>query len=165
MMALRNAVKAETGVHVVPEESPIGESQSNGEVEGAVRMIQAQVRTMRLALQSRYDTVIGEDHPIVAWLVAEAADSINRFQIGADGKARRERVTGKRWLRKTADFGECVYYMKLKTNAHRIAQLALWLRSGPKCPPPGCQWNCLVSAMVTERPQMSASLMPIELLS
>ena len=86
IMALRNAVKGDVAIDVVPENNPVGESQANGEVEGAIRMVKAQVRTMRLALQSRYNTVIGEDHPIVAWMVAEAADSINRYQIGADGK-------------------------------------------------------------------------------
>ncbi len=94
----------------------MGESQSNGEVEGAIKLIKAQIRTMRLGLQSRYNTVIQESDAIVAWMIAEAADSINRFQIGLDGKTRRQRVTGKKWLRQTAEFGECVYYMKLKTK-------------------------------------------------
>ena len=119
-MALRNAVKGDVAIDVIPEENPIGESQANGDVEGAIRMVKAQVRTMRLALQSLYNTVIGEDHPIVAWMVAEAADSINRYQIGADGKTRRERVTGKRWLRKAADFARvCVLHeVENQRSAH-----------------------------------------------
>ncbi len=116
MVALRDAVKRELETVVVPEESPVGESQSNGEVEGAIKLIKAQIRTMRLALQSRYKTVIEESDDIVAWMVAEAAESINRYQIGADGKTRRQRVTGKNWLGQVAEFGECVYYLKLKTK-------------------------------------------------
>ena len=57
-----------------------------------------------------------ESDPIVAWMIAEAADSINRYQIGVDGKTRRQRVTGKSWLRQVAECGECVYYLKLKTK-------------------------------------------------
>ncbi len=49
-------------------------------------------------------------------MVAEAADSINRYQVGTDGKTRRQRVTGKSWLRQVAEFGECAYYLKLKTK-------------------------------------------------
>ena len=37
----------------IPECSPVGESQSNGVVERAVRSVKDQVRTLRLALQGR----------------------------------------------------------------------------------------------------------------
>jgi hypothetical protein len=46
---------------------------------------------MRLALESRYKRKITEEHNIIPWLVKEAADSINRYQVGSDGKTRRER--------------------------------------------------------------------------
>ena len=71
---------------------------------------------MRMSLQSRCACEIKEDMDVVAWMVAEAAESINRFQIGPDGKTRRERVTGKKWHRQTAEFCETVHYMKLKTK-------------------------------------------------
>ena len=32
-----------------------------------------------------------------------------------DGKTRRERLKGKKWHREVAEFGECIYYMKLKS--------------------------------------------------
>ena len=57
IVAFREAVKvalADEKIEVMPEESPVGESQANGEVENAVRMIKAQVRKMRLSLESRY---------------------------------------------------------------------------------------------------------------
>ena len=82
IVAFREAVKAalaDEKIEVVPEESPVGESQSNGEVENAVRMIKAQVRKLRLSLESRYKTKLRENHPIIPWLVAEAAEAINRF--------------------------------------------------------------------------------------
>ena len=94
IVALREAVKAalaDEKIEVMPEESPLGESQANGEVENSVRMIKAQVRKLRLSLESRYKVKLREDHPIIPWLVAEAAEAINRFQIGLDGKSRRER--------------------------------------------------------------------------
>ena len=53
MMALRNAIKVESPLEIVPEENQIGESQANGEVEGAINLIKAQIRTLRMSLQSR----------------------------------------------------------------------------------------------------------------
>lgn len=115
ILALRAAVAVEaTADCIIPEASPVGESQANGEVEGAVRMIKAQVRTMRLSLQSRYNREIKEDHNVIPWLVPEAAASINRYQVGADGKTRRERLKGKKWIREVAEFAECIFYKELK---------------------------------------------------
>ena len=36
IIALRNAVTNESNIEIIPEEVPIGESQSNGEVEGVI---------------------------------------------------------------------------------------------------------------------------------
>ena len=58
------AIKGE-GVQVIPEESPVGESQSNGDVEAAVKQVQGQIRTLRLHLQARYQTVLTDDHKII----------------------------------------------------------------------------------------------------
>jgi len=51
--ALLEAVKREQGeaVEIQPEESPVGEHQSNGDAENSIRTVQAQTRTMRAALQ------------------------------------------------------------------------------------------------------------------
>ena len=57
---------------IIPEESPVGESQANGEVEQAINRTKALVRTRRLSLQSRYNTVIKGDHNIVPWMIREA---------------------------------------------------------------------------------------------
>ena len=80
-MALLEAVKRERGkaieltgkemmkgkgeLQMIAEEPPGGEHQSNGEVENAIKSIQSQVRTMRLALQARYRSKIRTDHPIM----------------------------------------------------------------------------------------------------
>ena len=56
-MALKDSVKRElsqVGVDVQMKESPVDEHESNGHVESAVRQVQEQVRTMRLALEHRY---------------------------------------------------------------------------------------------------------------
>ena len=37
-----NAIKGDVNIQVITEESPVGESQSNGEVESAIKQIQGQ---------------------------------------------------------------------------------------------------------------------------
>ena len=43
---------------VVIEESPVGESQSNGEVENAIKEIQGHFRTVKAQIQARYNLVM-----------------------------------------------------------------------------------------------------------
>ena len=49
-----NNERAEEIETMMSEESPVGEHRSNGEVENAIRSVQVQMRTMRLAFQSKY---------------------------------------------------------------------------------------------------------------
>ena len=37
----------------IPENSPTGESQSNGDIENAIKQVEGQIRTMKVALESR----------------------------------------------------------------------------------------------------------------
>ena len=87
------------GVEIMIEESPVGEHQSNGEVERAIQSVQEMMRTMKLALQSRYKSRIRSDHPILPWLVTHAAMILNLCKVGKDGRTAHERRKGKRFLR------------------------------------------------------------------
>eukprot|EP00969_Alexandrium_andersonii_P366171 15467863-Alexandrium_andersonii.AAC.1 len=53
LKALQEAVKREDRWDVQLGESPVGESKSNGVIERAVQDVQAQVRTLRDALEGR----------------------------------------------------------------------------------------------------------------
>ena len=74
------------------EESPVGESQSNGEVERVVRTVKGQVRTMKEALDSRYSSRSPSNHPVIAWLSRHAAATVNSYSVGRDGKTSYERI-------------------------------------------------------------------------
>ncbi len=107
-MVLKEAVKRELEIEVSFEESPVGEHQSNEAIENAIRRVQGQVRTLRDALESRIGTRIeGKDH-IFTWLVRHAAASMNRYQVGSDGKTSHERLRGRKCRRDVAEFGEKV---------------------------------------------------------
>ena len=58
VLELLEAVKRERPekLEILPEESPVGEHKSNGEVERAIQTVQGQMRTFKLAMQSRYRT-------------------------------------------------------------------------------------------------------------
>ena len=57
------------------QESPVGESQSNGVAENAVKQVQGHVRVIRDGLEARYKQKVGAGHPCLPWLVRHAAGS------------------------------------------------------------------------------------------
>ena len=77
-LALKEVVTETMGIEVVPEEFPVGESQSNGKVERAARTIKGQIRTMKEALDSILLESIPGTHPILSWLPRHAAASFVR---------------------------------------------------------------------------------------
>jgi thiol-disulfide isomerase/thioredoxin len=107
ILNLLRAVKRERkeDIRIMPEESPVGEHQSNGEVERANQTLQGQFRSMKLALESRYGRVIRSDHSIFPWLVMYAGVLINICKIGPDGRTPYERRKGKRFNQTLPEFG------------------------------------------------------------
>ena len=89
----------------VIESSPVGESQSNGFIERAVRSVEEMVRTHKLALESRLGERIAVDHPAIAWLIEHSVDLLNKCQMGKDGRTPYERLKGKRYGGTFMDFG------------------------------------------------------------
>ena len=49
-------------VEIISEQSPVGEHQSNGDVERAAQTIEGQIRRMLFGLEGRYKSRIREDH-------------------------------------------------------------------------------------------------------
>lgn len=65
LQALRNAVIEENKREIIVEDTPKGESASNGEVEGAVRRVQGQARSIRDGLEARYEVKFQRDHVLI----------------------------------------------------------------------------------------------------
>ena len=72
----------------------MGESQSNGLVERAVRSAKDQIRTLKLALQKRQACKIPPRHLVMAWLVQHAGEVISKYQVSRDGKTAYEKGSG-----------------------------------------------------------------------
>ena len=111
---LLRAVKAERAeaIELQPDDSPVGVSKSNGEIERAIQTMQGQVRSLKLCLESRYKRKILEDHPIWPWAVMYAAMLINICLVGEDGRTPYERRKGRRFKKELPEFGECIRYLK-----------------------------------------------------
>ena len=110
LVDLIRAVKRERGENIEmikPEHPPVGESQSNGKVERTIRTVQAQVRTLKLMVESKFGTSIKQDSVLLPWLVKYAGTLINLASVGKDGKNAYERRIGRKWKKALPVFGEC----------------------------------------------------------
>ena len=76
----------ERSERIVLEESPVKESKSNGVIENAIQQVQGQIRTTKDCLETRLGRKIKGSENIFPWLVIHAARTINRYQVGRDGK-------------------------------------------------------------------------------
>ena len=94
------------------ETSAAYDKQSKGEVEQVVQEVQAQARTMRLALESRIGRQVHPSGNYFPWLVKHASLLINIFRRGEDGRTAWERRKGRAFKRDIHEFGEQVLYPK-----------------------------------------------------
>ena len=97
---------------VVPENSPMRESKSNGEVERAVQEVQGLARTLKEALEQRLQSEIKPKMAILAWLVEYVGTIYSLFQLGRDGMTPFQRLKGRTWKIELPEFGETVEFMK-----------------------------------------------------
>ncbi len=97
IMALKEAVKREIEleVEIAFEDSPVGEHQSNGEIENEINRIRGQLRVSKDALESRCKCKIESGNPTLPWLISHTVANINRFQVGTDGKTAHVRLRGR----------------------------------------------------------------------
>ncbi|CAK0860922.1 unnamed protein product [Prorocentrum cordatum] len=114
LLALKRDVcsKAE-GKELLLRESPVGEHQANGAAENAVKVIKGVVRTVLVSAQAKWKQRLPFGHPLMLWAPTYAAQMLNRFKIGDDGKTSEQRRSGKRWEKVTVPFGERIQVKKL----------------------------------------------------
>ena len=115
-------VKMVSGDQCSLEESPVGESQSNGAIENAIQGIQGQFRSMRSDLESCYNRIIPSSHPSRPWLVRHASSTVFREKVGNDGFTAYKRVKGKEFKKELVKFGECIWYLKPKSKGKAKAE-------------------------------------------
>ena len=123
MEVQREVVRARGGARSIPINSPVGEPQSNGRAENAVRRLQEQVRTMRSDLEGCLGVRIGCEHPLFPWMVEWAAALITRYTVNKNGKTPMEMIRGRAAGKAIAKFGEKVLYQPMRLTNHEPAKL------------------------------------------
>ena len=74
-------------VHDTICENPIAyDPHANGGAERAVQDVKAQMRAIKIGFEMRLQAPVIPTWAIIEWMIPHAADLINRFFVGADGK-------------------------------------------------------------------------------
>ena len=79
----------------MPQEPAVGEYESNGAVENAVRLIKGMIRSHIIAIEGKLGVTIPTSHPVVSWITESVADITTKHLKGRDGRTAFERLYGK----------------------------------------------------------------------
>ena len=112
-------LRNQAGEQTVEEHSPVGESQSNGTIERAVREVEEMMATLLSALETSVGGRVPQESPVIAWAAEYAAVIISYFVEGSDGKTALERHRAAKHERPLACFGEKVLYLPLDRKETR----------------------------------------------
>ena len=113
---LKSVIQEQRQKTVIPVNSPVGESDSNGRVEHVSRRVQEKTRALRHQLKSNIKKkILDSPPPIMAWLVRWAVEVLSKYSCGEDRKSPYERVNGEKCTTSLVPFGESVMYLALKT--------------------------------------------------
>ena len=64
--------------------SPVGESECNGRAENAIKRVEAKIRTLRSALESKLKAKIDMNKPFGTWLIRWAEEMSTKYTLGND---------------------------------------------------------------------------------
>ena len=92
------------------ENSRVGDSDSNGKIERAIRDVKGMIRTLRSALEEKTGKTIRLDAAVVPWIVRHAAYILTRCKICPDGKTAMQKMKGRRVNVPWIPFGESVLF-------------------------------------------------------
>ena len=90
--------------------SSVGDSKGNGLAERAVQQVEEMIRVHKLAVETRIKAKLACVHPLMAWLVEHAADVLNRYGIGKDGRTPYQRLKGRKFVGNMLEFGSPVMF-------------------------------------------------------
>ena len=107
-MTLQEVVKNVRVSDTILENSPKGDSQSNGAAENAAREAEGMIRTWKVFVQDKLNIVIDNKHVLLPWLVSHAGVIITRYKKVHDGKTAYQKIKNNRPSNKMMPFGEKV---------------------------------------------------------
>ena len=86
-----------TEIQMTPESSAVGESQSNGKAEAAVKLVEDKLRTYKSALETNINQRVPTGSPMMRWMVEHVCSIHNRIVCNSDGRTPFEVIHGQRW--------------------------------------------------------------------
>ena len=107
----------------------MGESQSNGGIEGAVKIVKGLLRVHLAALERKIGAKFPSRHPVLTWLVEHVTDLISKYAVGLDGKTGYERLFGRPVREEGLEFGETLHWK------HRVERRLAGTPVGRSRPP------------------------------
>eukprot|EP00973_Karenia_brevis_P042574 5893899-Karenia_brevis.AAC.2 len=130
-------VQIEDGESVMVQNSPVGESQSNGVIERTIQSVQEQVRAIKNTIEEEASMKIDSTSHIWPWLIEYAAFTLYAFKIDDDdGLTALERTRGKATHQAIVAFGERVMYKPAKSVRVEKAEArwedGVWLGVSPE---------------------------------
>ncbi len=126
LKSLRNAITAGLPDGATPITTPVGESASNGGIEGAVKIVKGMLRTHLAALERKIGGKFPAGHPVLTWLVEHVTDIISKYAVGIDGKTAYERLFGRPLREEGLEFGETLHWKHRPTQDMNVVLDARW---------------------------------------
>ena len=103
----------------IPVKSPVGDSQSNGRVENAIKKVRNMVKQFFQVWSQDGASEWLVTTQIYPWVFEWAADLMSRYaHVGNMGKTAIQLIRGSKSSRNVAQFGEKVLYKPLKLSGH-----------------------------------------------
>ena len=104
----------------VPENSAVGESQSNGKAERAIQTVENKVRTVKHAFESRIGARIPSTHPVMHWIAIHCADILNKYTVNTSGMSPYEETHEQKAHERRVELGERVFYFVPKKGRTKL---------------------------------------------
>ena len=130
LKAFRNKVsKFHCGVRIslVPAK---GESQTNGNVENAGRLVTEFVRVLKQQLGTKAEMKLQGDEPITHWTRRPVTMVVSRYCVSKDGRIADQTRIGRTCKLVCVPFGEAVWYRKVRDGRQQADKLEAEMREG-----------------------------------
>jgi hypothetical protein len=126
LVALRNAITAGLPDGATPIVTPVGESASNGGIEGAVKIFKGILRVHLAALERKIGARFPSNHPVLTWLVEHVGDVVSKYMVGVDGRTAYERLFGRPVREEGLEFGETLHWRHRPSKDMNVVLDARW---------------------------------------
>ena len=111
------------------ENSKVGDSNSNGKVERAIRDVGNMVRTLKSALSHDIGAPVTLDMAVVPWMVRHASYIITRCRVRGCGLTSLQMMKGRKSLTELVPFGEAIMF-KIPKTAQKVGSFEERWESG-----------------------------------